>query len=287
MAKVLINNSTLTAIANSIREKTGDTQTMLPSEMSEKIKSISIGVDAAKVADRTYNFGDFVTSETVLNASIYNFSTMESYTNPNLTEISYERAFIGSSLKSFKAPKLAKITGIYHFSQCGSLAEFECSPELTSLPSRTFSSCASLTYVPNAENITDIGSQCFEYGGLLSVNLPKCTILEAFAFSRCQKLTTAVLPKVTALNASTFNLCTSLQSLDVGSDITTIHGNTFTNLRTKISFIVRATTPPVVSATFNMGAGGGFTEIRVPAESVEQYKTAPIWKNYASVISAI
>lgn len=287
MSKVLIKNSTLTDIANAIREKTGDTQSLLPSEMSEKIKSISTGVDAAKIANREYDFGNFMITETVLNVPIYAFNAMDSYTNPNLTEINYERTFMGSGIKSFKAPKLVTMVGIYHFAQCANLAEFECSPELTVIPSRTFSRCSSLAYVPNSENVIEIGSQCFEFGGIASVNLPKLTKLDGFAFSRCTPLTTVVLPKVTTLSAHTFNFCTALQSVDIGSDITSIHADTFANTRNKITFTIRATMPPTVSADFNLGAGGEFVEIRVPAESVEGYKTSPVWRNYTSVISAI
>lgn len=287
MSKVLINNSTLTAIANSIREKTGDTQTMLPSEMPEKIKGISTGVDTAKIASRAYDFGDFVTTEPIINVPVYAFNSMESYTNPNLVEINYERTFMGSGIKSFKAPKLATMVGIYHFAQCANLTEFECSPELTTIPSRTFSRCSSLAYVPNSENVIEIGSQCFEFGGITSVNLPNLTKLDGFAFSRCTPLTTVVLPKVSTLSAHTFNFCTSLQSVDIGADITSIHADTFANTRNKISFTIRAITPPTVSAAFNLGAGGEFVEIKVPAESVDSYKTAPVWKNYTSVISAI
>lgn len=287
MSKVLIKNSTLTDIANAIREKTGDTQSLLPSEMSEKIKSISTGVDAAKIASRAYDFGDFVTTEPVINVPVYAFNRMESYTNPNLTEINYERTFMGSGLKSFRAPKLATMMGIYHFAQCASLAEFVCSPELTVIPSRTFSRCGALTYVPNGENVVEIGSQCFEFGGITSVNLPNLTKLDGFAFSRCTPLTTVVLPKVTALSAHTFNFCTALQSVDIGTDVTSIHADTFANTRNKITFTIRAITPPTVSAAFNLGSGGEFVEIRVPAESIDKYKTAPIWRNYTSVISAI
>lgn len=41
MAKGLVKDSTLTAIANAIREKTGTTGTMLPSEMAALIQGIS------------------------------------------------------------------------------------------------------------------------------------------------------------------------------------------------------------------------------------------------------
>jgi hypothetical protein len=43
MANVLIENTTMQKIANSIRAKTGKTYTMLPSEMPDEIASIETG----------------------------------------------------------------------------------------------------------------------------------------------------------------------------------------------------------------------------------------------------
>lgn len=47
MAKGLINNSTLTDIANAIRAKMGTSDAMLPSEMASLIQSISVGYKVA------------------------------------------------------------------------------------------------------------------------------------------------------------------------------------------------------------------------------------------------
>ena len=46
---VKLDSGTLPAIANAIREKTGDTALLLPSQMAEKIKGIQIGGDLPKL----------------------------------------------------------------------------------------------------------------------------------------------------------------------------------------------------------------------------------------------
>lgn len=52
MEQVLVNESSLQDIANAIREKTGGTEPILPSEMSNVIRAIEIG--GAKTATGTY-----------------------------------------------------------------------------------------------------------------------------------------------------------------------------------------------------------------------------------------
>ena len=63
MAKGLVNDSTLTAIANAIREKTETTATMLPSEMAALIQ----GITGAKLTYGTVTFatGSSKNTETI------------------------------------------------------------------------------------------------------------------------------------------------------------------------------------------------------------------------------
>lgn len=61
MAKGLIKDSTLTAIANAIREKTETTGTMLPSEMAALIQ----GITGAKVTYGTVTYTDYQITRTI------------------------------------------------------------------------------------------------------------------------------------------------------------------------------------------------------------------------------
>lgn len=63
MSKVLINDSTLTAIADAIRTKNGTTETYLPSEMDEAILAIKSGGNVINLTgDVSYLFGTHNTS---------------------------------------------------------------------------------------------------------------------------------------------------------------------------------------------------------------------------------
>ena len=66
MAEVLIQDSTLVAIADAIREKTGKTNKILPSNMSSEISTISSSESATNIdtSDATATAGDIVSGKT-------------------------------------------------------------------------------------------------------------------------------------------------------------------------------------------------------------------------------
>lgn len=80
--------------------------------------------------------------------------------------------------------------------------------------------------------------------------------------------------------------------LDIGENLTTIYGGAIDRYWLK-DLIVRATTPPTFIGRADQG-GTAITfqstiygNIKVPAASVDAYKAAPGWSNYASYIIAI
>ena len=84
-----------------------------------------------------------------------------------------------------------------------------------------------------------------------------------------------------------FSLTDESGPLDIGDKCTSIANSSFSGYRIDLTLIVRATTPPTLSGTFLLGSKGTVLSIRVPAESVDAYKSAPNWSNYAPIISAI
>ena len=80
--------------------------------------------------------------------------------------------------------------------------------------------------------------------------------------------------------------CTKLETVDIGSGITSIGSNCFRNNVKLSSLTVRATSVPTLETT--LSNYGSFTPtIYVPASAVEDYKVAGVWSNYAGSITAI
>lgn len=118
--------------------------------------------------------------------------------------------------------------------------------------------------IPNG--ITVIGYQAFYYfENLTSITFPSSlTVIASHAFEHCTGLTTISIPSsVTMIGTDAWQDCTNL-----------------------VSATIEATTPPVTDNDI-FSRATSLTAIYVPAESVEAYKAATGWSNYASLIQAI
>lgn len=296
MAKVLINDSTLKAIANAIRVKTGNSNTLLPSEMAKAIQTITGGggesVDLvafiASLADGSNRWNEYIGTESVINTMIYaKQPRLFSYTNDNLISINVDRAFdTSNNMTSFYASNLQTLNGKGSiFTGCFRLTSVNLG-SVTELPPSTFYGCNNLSYIPNSNILTYIGQQCFPYNsGITIADLPKLERLDMFTFSGCSNLREVHLLSIQELKSNCFNNCHKLEIVEIGDKCTKIDRSFMQGSKSDVTLIIQATTPPTLNGTFVVG--GSILSIKVPAEAVDTYKTAANWSNYAPIISAI
>lgn len=122
---------------------------------------------------------------------------------------------------------------------------------------------------------------------LVSVEIGDCvTSIGSNAFASCRSLTSIDIPNsVTTIGENAFANCRNLTSIDIPSGVRSISDLAFRNCSSLISVTVNATTPPTLDfAAFD---STNYCPIYVPCESVEAYKTATNWSEYASRIQAI
>ena len=109
------------------------------------------------------------------------------------------------------------------------------------------------------------------------------------AFLGCSTLTEIKIPdNVATIGCSAFQRCTNLKTVEIGSGIKTIEYNTFASCLQLESIKVDAVVPPVAQSVTSIGSmQAAFddwhyenTDLRVPAESIEKYRTAPVWENF-------
>ena len=125
-----------------------------------------------------------------------------------------------------------------------------------------------------------------DFRDLVSVEIGDCvTSIGNNAFRDCSSLTSIDIPNgVTSIGNLTFSECSSLTSCTIGSGVTSIGKQAFRDCGSLTSITVNATTPPALAS----GALDGSTcPIYVPSQSVNAYKSASGWSNYASRIQAI
>ena len=141
----------------------------------------------------------------------------------------------------------------------------EPSDGVTTIESYAFRGCKDLTKVVIKSGVTTIGN---------------------VAFGDCISLVEISIPNsVTTIGARAFENCAQLASVAIPSSVTTIGYQAFYKCSNLTSITVSAITPPDVGSS--CFANTNDCPIYVPADSVETYKTAEHWGEYANRIQAI
>ena len=157
---------------------------------------------------------------------------------------------------------------------------------VTTIGYQAFYYCDSLTSVNIPDSVTEIGNNAFIYcDSLTSVNIPdSVTTIGEGAFSHCEGLTSVTIPdSVTTIGENAFDCCTGLTSVTIGDGVTTIGDGAFYGCESLTSVYCKATTPPALGY-YVFDYNGSGRKIYVPMESVDAYKSATRWSDYASDI---
>lgn len=126
-------------------------------------------------------------------------------------------------------------------------------------------------------------------GNLVDVVIPSgATKIKSSLLSQVSTLRNVVVPEgVTLLEYEAFSSNMYLETVDLPSTITNIEGRAFYN-NNKLKLTCRATNPPTVASnTFQNAFTNSSAAIYVPSGSVDTYKSAQYWSNFASIIQAI
>ena len=197
----------------------------------------------------------------------------------------WKATYSDSSVTSAECDSSSAIT--YNEINLTNLVSVEIGDCVTSIGYQAFSDCRSLTSIDIPNNVTSIGDEAFwGCSGLTSIDIPSgVTTIGEGAFGSCDSITSIDIPSgVTSIGGLAFIFCTSLTSIDIPSGVTTIGDNAFQFCFSLTSITVNATTPP----TLGSGAFDGSTcPILVPSQSVNVYKSASGWSDYADRIQAI
>lgn len=224
-------------------------------------------------------------------------------------------AFAGcSNLVSIDIPETVTSIGKHAFDDCENLVSITIPAGVTKIEDFAFAACMELPRINIPDGVTSIGASAFESCfKLADVELPSSVeSIGNYAFASCHEFTTFTIPSnvtrisdglfyscyqlgnvfihndVESIGYGAFYQCQSLTSIILPSSVTCIEDQVFHGCTGLISITIEAINPPVTE----YGMEYTFVDtndcpVYVPAGSVDAYREADGWSQYASRIYSI
>ena len=155
---------------------------------------------------------------------------------------------------------------------------------VTSIESGVFRGCNALQSITIPEGVTSIGEYALNScNALQSITIPEgVTSIGSYAFSSCSALQSITIPEsVTNIGNNVFSSCYALQSVTIPDEVTSIGSYAFSYNYSIVTFHFKGNTPPTLNTSVFESISTD-TVFYVPAASLNAYKTATNWRNYAS-----
>ncbi len=281
---------------NSFTGTSGQRLTMVSHTFEDGVGTVTFNGDIAKFDGGAFFSATSLTSidipDSVTSIGTQVFANCSSLTSieipDSVTSIGSGMCSGCTSLTSATIGSGVTSIGGYAFFSATSLTSIVIPDNVTSIANGVFRECKSLTSIVIPDSVTSIGDSAFHNcSSLTSIEIPSgVTSIGISAFYNCNSLTSIDIPdSVTSIGQGAFYYCTRLTSIDIPSGVTSIGNSAFWYCASLTSVTVNAITPPTLGA--NAFYETNYLLIYVPSESVDTYKSATNWSNYASRIQPI
>lgn len=244
----------------------------------------------ANITDHIYENGTGVIIfdkmvTTIGNHALWCCWNLTSMTLPNSVMTIEELAFGAcSNLTSINIPNNVKSIGEQAFWNCR-LTSITIPTGVTTIEGGAFSFCSSMTSINIPASVASIGGSAFSHCRSLtgSITIPDgITTIEAGTFTACKGLESITIPdSVTSIGEKAFEYCEGLTSITIPCNVTSIGYGAFSSCKGLKSFYCKPLNPPTISTYVLHDTS---SVIYVPRASVEAYKAAKNWNEYADRI---
>ena len=239
-----------------------------------EVKELTIPMGITKIAAFAFSNCNCLSSvviptsiTTIEQATFSNCSRLISVTIPSsVTSIGAGAFELCTSLTNIDIPQSVSSIEMGAFNGCSSLTSIILPPKITSIKFYTFSNCSKLSSVFVPDSVLTIEGQAFEH---------------------CTSLSNIVIPdSVTSIGAGAFYGCSALTSIIIPENVIQISDYAFMDCYQLEKIIILPSIPPLLG-TYAFSGVNNNCPIYVPELSVEAYKSADGWRNYADRIKAI
>lgn len=159
---------------------------------------------------------------------------------------------------------------------------------VTEIRDYAFNSTSGFTSITIPPGVTTFGRYAFASVSTLNsvtIDYASNAIVGGYQFTGSSITSLTIGSHPTVIGQSMFQKCTKLRTLVIPSNISSINNYAFSGCTSLISITVESATPPTLG--YGVFDGTNNCPIYVPSGSVDAYKAASRWSNYASRIQAI
>lgn len=233
--------------------------------------------------------------KSIENEAFYGCTQLSSVSLPTeLATLAYGAFSRCSSLKTITLPESLNMLDSYMFSGDSSLETVYLPATIKRIKYSAFKNCTSLKNIVLPSSVTEIEYQLFDgCTSLVSVTLSTNLSgkLPSHTFRNCKQLEKIVIPEaITIIEGEAFQNCSALTEITIPENIVQIGDHILSNCTSLQKVLVLPKTVPQCSLSYYSEWRAFYKTtcpIYVPAESVDAYKTAQYWSEYADRIQAI
>ena len=266
MAKLTVEDTSLTAVADAIRAKGGTTDALVfPDGFVNGIESIK---------GNNYLPGTIDGSTTDITADMLE----------GCTRVKDYAFYRDPTLKSIVIPSSVIELGTNAFNSCPSLERVSIPNGLNRIAGNVFQACSNLEGL-TLPYVKYTGQYIAASSGITYLVLEDgWTSVPAYAFYGCSKLTSISLPdSLTSIAINAFEACKAITNLTIPKNVTSIGGASLRNCTNLATLEMKPVSPPSISNSTLQGCGA-LTEIIVPVGSLDAYKSATNWSVFADIM---
>ncbi|MDR0989523.1 MAG: leucine-rich repeat domain-containing protein [Prevotellaceae bacterium] len=176
--------------------------------------------------------------------------------------------------------------GSYAFKSCTGLSSVSISGSVTTIRTAAFFECIRLSFVAIPGSVTTIGMGAFyNCTSLSSITIPNnIRRIESDTFAKCSGLSSVIIPNsVATIGSSAFIECTGLSSVTISGNATIIGNYAFAGCE-KLATVTNLSPVPQAMDFVLYKVNTKAATLYVPAASLEAYKTAPVWREFGTIL---